>query len=359
MKSMLFCARLSARLLSLVLTALLLIAVSPDQTPAKEKVQIKILTAKFGGGSYIIGSVLAEMINKHSTSLQATAVETGGCTDNIKRGYDNPEDRKICIRDLDTFSVYASKKGIEPFDKVYSGLKFITFIFAPVNAMYTINPKIRTPQDLVGKTVCMGSKTGGIRFWSGLFMDYVWGLEGKYKKVWLGFDAANDNLLDGTIDATIGALNVIVGPDGKMGYKLHPSIEQSWIMKRDAHFISASREDYEKGKRKMNLPPTFYPYVVVPAGALGEKQTEAVGMGADLCNYAAYDMDDDVAYEICRIIDKYHGELAEAHNMGKGIHPKTMGWLMAPTEADVQPGALKYYREHNIPVYVGGKSPSY
>ncbi len=39
------------------------------------------------------------------------------------------------------------------------------------------------------------------------------------------------------------------------------------------------------------------------------------------------------------------------------MSPKIMGWLPASSEAEIHPGALKYYKENGIPITIGGAVP--
>ena len=190
--------------------------------------------------------------------------------------------------------------------------------------------------------------------WARLFMDHAWGLEGKYNQVWLGYDEAKDGLLDGTIDATVNSITVNVSPEGEVSYKVHQAIEEVWTLKPESHFIGLSEADFNKGVAEMGVPTS---YVVIPAETLGERQSEPIGTASCLLNWMTYDMDDEWVYEIARIAHENYADFGSYHAIGKGTNPNTLAWLIARTEADVQPGALKYYKEHDVPVWVGGANP--
>lgn len=317
-------------------------------------VEIKIMTAKFGGVTYTLGAGLADMINKHSTWLRATPLETSGCFDDIKRDYDDPTERRFSVRACDSAAIWAATEGVEPYDTKYTGFKYILYIFSPTNSIMTCNPDIKTPQDLVGKTVNMSSRGSGMNTWARLCMDYCWGLEGQYEQVWLGYGEAKDGLMDGTIDATVASITINVPPEGEVGYKIHQGVEEPWLMKSGSHFLSLSRADFDKGVKAMGVPTN---YIEVPAGTFGDKQPEPVGSAACLLNWMTYDMDDEWVYEIARVANEYYAEMGDYHAIGKGTNPRTLAWLIAGTEDEVQAGALQYYKEHDIPVFVGGEVP--
>jgi TRAP-type uncharacterized transport system substrate-binding protein len=117
---------------------------------------------------------------------------------------------------------------------------------------------------------------------------------------------------------------------------------------KPVYFIDADEETCRKAREKTGYP--IYPYPV-PAGALGKKQPDPILMQSQvLAWYADLAMDENVVYEISRIMWENADKFAEKHATGKGITKENIDMVPGLTEQDMHPGALKFAKEKGLKI---------
>ena len=77
---------------------------------------ISLLTWPMGGGAYVVGYAVSDIINKNSPWLRATAIETEGTDANAKL-IATVEYRTSAIAHCTPVPVFKTKRGVEPFSK--------------------------------------------------------------------------------------------------------------------------------------------------------------------------------------------------------------------------------------------------
>ncbi len=325
--------------LILVLVALPFFSACGETTP--ETYEIEIYGGKAGMSTYNAAIALAEFINEDSTWLKATAIESPNITTNFKLLMDEPERRAdTLIISVPQFHILASE-GKAPYTEKYDGQRFISTTGYTVQGFITLDPDIKTITDFRGKRVSIGDKSSITRV---EILSIILESAGILDEVELEYLSTPDGvnaLRDGLLDATLTYVTLINPPD-----QYAPMPYMSEIMAtKDVYFVSTDSKDITY----MNelLGPLQVEHVV-PAGSLGETQTEPwVSLGSPMGWAADKEMPDDVVYEICRIIYENADQFVDYSPALAPISQETMANWGVP-EADMHPGALQFFEDYGI-----------
>jgi TRAP transporter TAXI family solute receptor len=323
---------------SLCLSMSLLGVASPAAT-ARKPYRIKILGLKFGTLGYVSTFALAEVINKNSTWLRATGVETRGTIVNARTLATDKAARKHTVA-LMTLSVqHLASSGLKPFKKPYQGMRAIMLAYRVAGAFITLDPKIRTGRDLIGKRVGVGKKGSTSSLWPEVIFKYGWKIADKVRLVYLGYKGSYDALRSGSIHAAL--LNpMLPGALAPAARELVESVRRFYILSVPASVVAAAR-------KASGMP--IYP-ASLPPKVLSPKQTQPLhGYSFNIGFWADKDLPADVAYEICRIVWEHLARFKSYHAGLKGLTHQTMA-LAAGSAKDFHPGALKFYREKKVKI---------
>jgi TRAP transporter TAXI family solute receptor len=176
------------------------------------KVKVRIVTAPMGTGAYFLGFKLAEIINKKHPWLQMEAVEGMGSATNIQMLMKDPSTKKNTIYNSTNLSADFARQALPPFTKKYAevmGSK-LQVAFGQYNMLcpfITLDPKIKTINDLVGKKVVMVSKGMAAGYVNQYILEKH-GLWNKVKPQYMGYKPSADALKDGLVDAVVCMVTV-------------------------------------------------------------------------------------------------------------------------------------------------------
>jgi TRAP transporter TAXI family solute receptor len=312
-----------------------------EKEPPK-RLQLSILSFAFGSAAYVLCQGLADLINKHSNLLQASAIETKGTVTNALSLAVRPETRKTTLIYTVLTANQWAKAGEEPFKKPYTSLRTVANFQATQDAYVTFNKDIKTFGDLAGKRFAVGPPGASSARLAIERLRYGWGILDKVKVEYMGFEASKDALINGTIDG--GFLGNIF-----VGNKLVTSPAGMELMSqpRKLYWISDTEEALERTKKKTGWP-VFYG--VTPAGYWGPQQSEAYYYATQYVFFAVdAEMDDQVVTEICRIFWEYSDEFKNYHKSGEAITKPTMAKVPVVRE-EFHPAAVKFYHAKGIKV---------
>jgi TRAP transporter TAXI family solute receptor len=323
--------------LSVFFISVLFLSSAPAE--CREKTDIEILSMKFGGSGYVASFVLADLINKHSTWLRATALETGGTVQDIKimNKERNRVKRLIGHGSLDTF--YSARNAIPPFQEKYQGkLTWIARTITFLPHFVVRDPNIKTGADLKGKRVALPSAGSGGTLLPLQLLEHAWNISNDVKVEYLGWSGSTNALADGKV-AAAWVSGVLIG--GKL--QPTPAVQQFVASGIDFHAIPTSAEDLAKLRQKgypaygMELQP----------GMLYPQQKQPIYV-ATMVNgfFADSELPNDIAYEICRIMYENYREFWGHHATLKGISPETM--TIKGDEDECHPGAAQFYKEKGL-----------
>ena len=288
-----------------------------------------------------MGAGLADLINKNSDWLTATALESPGAIPNLLVLRDQPELRKNAMV---VGYAYQAMVGVTPFEEDFDELREIAGIGVSGNFFLSNNPKIRTIKDLEGKRVGFGTKPS-----LGLVdqpMNYLEKEGISVKAEFLG-NAAADEMRDGKIDAIFnGAL--CASPDYTKWAPL-PALAELLAMD-DVNFISLNEDILHESMADVGMP-LIPGAVTVPPGGFHESQTEPLVIRGEATSWVVHkDMPDEVIKEVLRIIYENADAFGDLLPAGNYICKETMTRVGSPEI--MHPAAVDFYREKGLKIPV-------
>lgn len=335
-----------------------LTALSPklaQTAPAHPPVEVKLLAGNFGSSSYIMGFATAKIINKSGHPwLTCNAVETLGSFDKLMMLEKmDPEKRKTTIAFIADSTYYDALAGRKPVPRKFTELRATFRLGSTHQCLVTWDPNIKTPQDLIGKSMATYAKQSGVtERWCYRMMGDVWGILDKVKVQYVGPSAAATAFGD----RLVHALNVqFYMLETAKGIELVPldywrSIYE--MHKEKLYFFGITKADAGIAVQKTGYP---YPYIIVPPKTAGPTQTKPLGLASSILGVGIVwkDAPDDVIYEFVKTlvenVDEYKYYLpAERPTRTE------LAEVYVTSEAEVHPAALRYYKEKGLKVGIEG-----
>ena len=336
----------------------LFLSLPSDSVAAAKKEKIIFAAGRPDDAWFALSYGLSKMINERSEWLESEVVATAGVADNHRLALPDPAKRANHV-------IICQTPGMELWNTPEYTAKKIGSTLHLTSAWVTLNPKIKTFQDLKGKNVAMSRRGPGFYVW--LFADLLRqaGVWDSAKPMYGGTSAALNAIQDGAADAGYIMFNYIypntyqLGPfleelqtRGTLYYLQQGDVEGNIEMIRKAGYC----EEYKKA-------PIPNLSLVVPPKALGATQTEPMVIVSSPIFWAAgLDMPEKTVYEITRIMYEAaeKGEFASFNIFGKGITPEFLTTSFWANEEECRknyhPGALKYYDERGIKLKSFGAS---
>ena len=189
--------------------------------------------------SYTAAIAMAEMINKNSSWLRATAIESISLTANFQLLLNEPARRPhTLIVSMISFHWLASR-GKEPFTTRYDGLRFIATMGYHMQGFITLDPEIKTLDDFTGKKVSIGDRSSVTRVEMIKAILRSAGVLDKVKLEYLSLPGGVNAMRDGLIDATLGSATLVRPP---YRYAL-PSYLNEITSTRKVYFVSMDEAD--------------------------------------------------------------------------------------------------------------------
>lgn len=315
-------------------------APAPRPTPAPApaphpRVDIEILANPTGTTGYVLCFAIADIINKYHPWLRASSQATSGSVENVKILIEKPEKRATTLGFIGNLHQFGAKLGMPPY-KEKRAFKVVAQTFVALTGMATLDPKIKTPKDLIGKKMVTMEKGQPIVVAWEILMKDVWGISDKVHITYAHFDAAKTALLDGT--AHLG----MVGYSGGM---VTPSLEEL-ITARPTYFYHLTPEDVKAVSKILNWDMRVG---TIPAGAHRALKEEYQGFVISTGLYADPEMGEEIPYEICKILYEHYAEFGAYHASAKAWTQEF--FAKAPhAQEDFHPGTLKFCKEKGIKV---------
>lgn len=314
---------------------------SPAQAADRAPVEVSLITAPFGTGSYVLGAGLESISKKQHPWLRITHSESPGFVFNIKKLDKEKALRKTMIVGSGTGVSGLAVAGAKPFTEKHAPLKLIANYTLAAVWLVTLDPNIRTVKDLAGKKVALG-RAAQINWaiqpeW---IMREGWGLtKDKVNLQYVGTKEAVAALLDGTADAAVVG-GYFDPTSNKM--VLSPQTTEFLAAGRKAHHLAWGSEAVNKAIAKGMKMAT----VTVPVGAI-PGVAQPLEVFADTTSWmVSAEFPDELAYEATKLIIKNLAMFGEVHATGKLMSPAGLiyGWQTS----DIHPGAMRAYREAGI-----------
>ncbi|MBW1997846.1 MAG: TAXI family TRAP transporter solute-binding subunit [Deltaproteobacteria bacterium] len=339
----------SVHRISVVLSLLIVFffVVSVNGAYARKPYKIKVLTPPAFMATYAIGVGLADVINKNSTWLKATVVEGKSPTENTKRVVAKKKLRKTVIWSITEPTHYEALSGFPIFKGInydFTRIKYVFPISVILNALITLDPKIKTLADLKGKRICVINRPTRTA-WSDMAfycLEAAGVSRDDVKMEYMHYKPAHTAMMDGLLDV-VGSGGAMMGPNK---WVLSPFAVEV-VDTRKTYFINWDAKVLERMYKETGNP--YYP-LTIPANTF-RNQVNPWVIAAKYYAWSVTDeMPDYVVEEILRVVWENLDKFGEYHPMGKFLSPKTMG-IMGNTKF-YHPLAVKILKEKGSPMGV-------
>lgn len=312
-----------------------------------DRVSITLLGSPIGSDGTAFNFATADLISKNHPWLRCSVVETMGNVENVKNMHDmTPERKKQNIFICNDFVLSLALHGKGPFKKMgpIKGWKVLFTHYNAATQAMTLDPDIKSPEDLIGKRFGMPPKAHGMTKIVSWFLDKCWEVQDKVKLMYMPMPMLKDVLIDGTIDA-VACGGMYFSPED--GIKVSPFNETIIASRKDAHGICISKEAYERGKAKDPRTPITWGPLKANAFRPGWPEKDSGVANIAVTVLAWENLDDKVAYEIVKTVGQNTEKYKEYFDKGKAMRIKTLT-SNAWGEKHYHPGALKYYKETGL-----------
>jgi len=325
----------------LLITSMLIMGLSNVSLGADHPITtIYNISAPFGTSAYLLSSALDDISKKHHPWLRINHSETPGLVYNIRKLSKEPELKKNTFFTVTRGLDWLAQRGLSPYKEKHPGSLLIANYNLGVTWLATLNPNIKSAQDLVGKKIALGRTTQVI--W-GCEVDWLiklgWGLDKKIKIQYVGVKEAPKALLDGLVDAAI--IGGYVDPINWKFIPGPPTLEFLNSGKKIYHIPWGSDAVKKTIAGNIKIVPLTLPAKTV------KDQTADLEVFADPISWVAYpEFPADICYEITKMIIQNVSAFKEYHAIG-GL--MSLGALPYGWDPDtIHPGALRAYKEAGI-----------
>jgi len=314
---------------------------------ARDPYRIEFYSLPAAFPPYAIGVGVADLINKNSTWLRATALEGRGPVEAMKFVVTDPKKKTNFFFFNQPKWVWSADQKHPAFKKHpydYMGkIKFAVFIGVAANTLATLNPKIKTLKDFAGKKVAVDGGPGRVRqlLYEDMFRQA--GVLDKVKFEYMRGGAAAKAMQDGLIDGCYIAWDLMEPPNTWRAN----SYTTEMMTTKKVYFIPIPKTYFENYKKRTGYMDHFIEF---PPKFFSELQTQPAGCFVSHHSWSCHeDMPDDVVTELCRIVYENTDKLKQYHPSAAIITKENLG-KMDVTESMVHPAALKFFKEKGIKI---------
>ncbi len=332
---------------SLIL-ALVLVAsgCAPKEAPTKEAVNLEWYAASpIVATPYQVALAISEMLKEHPW-LRASVVPGKSANGAIETSDALPPERRSLsfVAGTCTPAVGMVWEGMEPFARKYTDIKLVMTLRHGTYTFVTYDPEIKTGQDFIGKNVGLYPMGSSPTLLGAAVLRDAWGI---WDKVTVSHHLVMDHkdlLVTNIIDvAFAGTVNKAAGGKWMVTGQMPPLVTA-----RKSYWIQNTEEDV----RRINAANPFTTWLVkVPKDAAGKDMPpEDTNMLAFNTLMMCWDtVDEAIVYELVKFIDENRDNW-ELRTMNSGGAEFLADFGAGYTEANVHPGALRYYKEKGISI---------
>lgn len=289
---------------------------------------ITVGTAPAGGTFFVVGSAIGEVLaaNSGDQNWRVSTQATQGSNVNIRLLVDGELELGMSNAAITYFAVRGEGQWTEP-QEVRS-----VMTMAPNIALFITpsNSGIETIADLKGKRVVIGPAGAGFETFvslilkgHGLSMEDLTPLEANQA-------AAVEMLADGSAAAAflgggipVASISTATSTQDIRFVPFDPAVRDQLV------------EDY----------PFFRP-ATIPADTYRGQSEDFEGLDVGSMHLiTAADLDEELVYQMTRVLYENRDQVAERHPAGRSINPAN---VVRPTGTDFHPGAIRYYKEIGI-----------
>lgn len=303
---------------------------SAKLAPAQDKiVDIKIVSAAVGSGTYVNITTISAMCAKYSKWLRATPIPTPGWIDACRMAGEGRAD----IAGTGSIEINAMMKGIRYFKgKQYTGLRWLwPFMFPRTSVVALKGSPFLSFKDLRNARVAV-SLPGSSGETDARAIFEALGFEPK-KIIHMAYTDMASALKDGTVDVIIQT------------YSIGAPLMVDLTSINDCHFIPMGDDTW----KKLEALGLGYVRLPIPARSYRLQDSEVLCQAKGGYMVATERLSDKIVYEVCRSFwDNIDKALA--------INPKVIGecketvatTLNVAGPSPMHPGAIRYFQEKGM-----------
>jgi len=286
--------------------------------------QVSIATGGTGGTYYPYGGGLAELINKHLEGYNAVAEVTGASVENMGLVWRGDSDVALALAD----TVYQAYNGTDAFEgRQLDNIRALASIYPNAVQLVTMaDSDVESLADLKGKTISVGAPGSGTELNVRALLESNAITYDDIDPRRLNFNETADAIRNGDIEAGFWS----VGPPTSSILNLATT--------RDVRLVSLSEEEI---RNAMDEEPVFAPYEL-RAGMYDGMDEAVQTIGIPNVLVASSELDDEVAYQITKLLFERTDELIAIH---PAANDTTVEFSVNSTPIPFHEGALRYYEE--------------
>ena len=286
--------------------------------------RLSIATGGTGGVYFVYGGALADQITQNVEGVEATAEATSASVDNMQLIGDESSDIAFTLADTAADAV----EGREEFE----GRPVSAQALAQLYTNYTqvvapADSSINSIEDLRGRSVSVGSPGSGTEIIALRVLEAA-GIDpdADIDRQQLGVDESVDAVRDGTVDAFFWSGGLPTGAVTDL------ATTDQIVLLPTVDYLGALRSQYGE----------VYEEAIIPAGTYEGVDRDVAVIGVPNYLVVNESMDEELAYQITRLLFDQQDALAEAHPEARNLD-RNMAPQVPPLE--LHPGAQRYYDE--------------
>ena len=291
---------------------------------------VSIATGGTGGVYYPYGGTLARLLTTHLPGINATAEVTGASVDNLKLLQLGRVELAFTLAD----SLAEAQKGTGPFRETGAVGNARTLAVLYTNLMHVVaraDSGLRRVADLRGRVVSVGSPGSGTELMADRILQAA-GIDPRagITRHALGVAESASALKDGKVDAFFWSGGVPT-----------PAVQD--LAATPGISIALIPQDDVVGRMLLEYGNDLYKLSIIPAGLYRGIDTEVPVAGALNLLVASSDLDEQLAYDIVRVMFAHREALTAGHPEARHL---AMPSGLESSPAPFHQGAMRYYREH-------------
>lgn len=331
---------MSKKMRSMVLAGCLVIfafSLLSSAALAKEPFKLTFMGAGLSASSYIMGQASADVSNSHPW-LRVEARSTPGALYMMRALNKDAKLQKNTSGTWGNATMWLGTQGMPPFEKKVTGMKVLCNMNILSQWLVTMDPDIKTPEDVKGKKVALG-KAAQVNwgYEPALMIETGWGLKDQVHISYVGPRPAVQAMIDGTADLAI--VGVYLDP---ITFKFvpHPALSELIASGKKFHHVPWGKECIEKAKSETGIPIGI---ITIPDGKIEGQSGDIVTYADNLFVGVHESFPDDAAKEFVKLWMDNYKSFKDYHAVGKLVTPEGMHYGLS--KSDLHPGAVKAYEE--------------
>ncbi len=285
-------------------------------------------TAPPGGAFFVVGSALSEVINEFGGEygFSVTAEATSGSQENIRRLISGELDFALSNAAITYFAV----RGESGWDRPFPVRTIMTL--APNVALFVTpaDSGVQTLTELRDKRVTVGPAGAGFEYFVGPLLNAHGLTYDDFSPLNATQQGAVDMITDGSADAAF----------------LGGAVPTASITQAAASMEISFLPYGESEKEQLTNEFVFFRNATIPAETYRGQSEAFEGLDVGSMHFiAAENADEELVYQVTRILYENRERVVEKHAAGRAINPNN---VIRDTGTEFHPGAIRFYREIGI-----------